>query len=193
MMEPVITIDAPISFVVGATLAVRGRDRVGPSAQGRDRLLRKGLLFQSTVLSPIILFFMLRFPDWEWNYFFDARAFFLDDTDTPWGFAALTGVMVLVNLSFYGGFVAAESLVLRGRAGAAVRLIAVVSLVVLVTMAVLYEQTLHVGSLAEYQAGTAPLLFVHKEFLAVLILAGVALATSLAWLLASEGLLRRQQ
>lgn len=188
-----ITIDAPISFVVGAALAVRGRDRVGPQADGRDRLLFKGMLFQATVLSPIILFFMLRFPDWEWNYFFDARAFFLDDVSAPWGFAALALVVSLVNLSFYAGFLAAEALVTRGRTAAARRLIASVAFVVVATMLALHDQTLHVGSYADYQRGRAALVFTHAEFLVVLAVAGVALGGSLAWLLASEGLLRRRR
>jgi len=188
----VITIDAPISFAIGAALAVRGRDPEQSTVPGRERLLRKTMLFQSTVLAPTILFFMLRFPDWEWNYFFDARAFFLNGA-APWGFAVLALVMALVNLSAYGGFVVAERLIERGQAAGAARLVTGVALLVLALMAGLYDRTLHVGSLSEYRAGTAPLMFAHGEFLAVLAVAGLLLASSLAWLLASEGLLRRHR
>ncbi len=181
-----ITIDAPISFLIGASLAVSRRDPESHEVRGRDRLLHKGLLFQSTVLSPIILFFMSRFPDWEWNYLFDARSFFFEHTRSPLGFAVLAGVIAMVNASFYFGFRAAEMLVAKGAITAARRMIGACVLLVVAILAVLYDQSLHVGTFAEYGAGTATLIFHNPEFLTINAIAGPLIAASLWWIIRTE-------
>lgn len=180
-----ITIDAPISFLVGAGIAVARRRKDGRGVENRDRVLAKGLLFQSTILSPIILFFMSRFPDWEWNYFFDARAFFFDGEGSA-GYAALAIVVALVNFSFWVGFRVAETLMQRGKLDVARKMVVGTGIVILVIMAILYDQSLHVGTFAQFESGEAGLMFVHLEFVAILVIAGGLIAASLFFLLRSE-------
>lgn len=180
-----ITIDAPISFLVGASLAVARRDATGRAVANRDRVLWKGLLFQSTVLTPVILFFMARFPDWEWNYFFDARAFFFDSAG-PLGFAVLCAVVALVNVSFYLGFRAAEWLMARGQLRRARRVVIGTGVVILAIMGVLYDQSLHVGTFDEFGRAQGRLIFADPEFLGTLGVAGVLIAGALFWLFKSE-------
>ena len=180
-----ITIDGPISFLVGAGVAVARRNEKGTGVQNRDRVLAKGLLFQSTILSPIILFFMARFPDWEWNYFFDARAFFFDG-DGSAGFATLAIVVSLVNASFWFGFRAAETLMMRGKLDTARKMVIATGIAILVIMAILYDQSLHVGTFDQFQTGEAGLLFVQVEFIATLVVAALLIAIGLTWLITSE-------
>ena len=180
-----ITIDAPISFLVGASIAVARRSSDGTAVENRDRVLAKGLLFQSTVLSPIILFFMSRFPDWEWNYFFDARAFFFDG-DGSAGFAALAIVVALVNASFWVGFRTAEALMQRGKLATARKVVIGTGVAILVIMAILYDQSLHVGTFAQFERGEAGLMFAHVEFVTILVVAGALIAAGLTLLLRSE-------
>ncbi|MEM9069603.1 MAG: hypothetical protein AAGE52_13910 [Myxococcota bacterium] len=180
-----ITIDAPISFLVGAALATARRDPEKPEVRNRDRLLHKGLLFQSTILTPVILFFMARFPDWEWNYFFDARAFFFDSAG-PWGFLVLTIVISLINLSFVAGFRFAEAAIRQGAPERAQQTVLGTGGIVLLTMAVLYDRSLHVGTFEEYQEASAQLIFLHGEFMVVLGVAGAVIAAGIATVLRSE-------
>lgn len=180
-----ITIDAPISFLVGASIAVARRNEEGTAVQHRDRVLAKGLLFQSTILSPIILFFMSRFPDWEWNYFFDARAFFFE-SEGSLGFAALALVVALVNASFWVGFRCAEWLMAQGKLDVAKKVVIGTGVLILGTMAVLYNQSLHVGTYDEFEHGSAGLMFTHLEFVTILVVAGTLIAIGLGWLLRSE-------
>lgn len=180
-----ITIDAPISFLVGAGIAVARRNEQGTGVHNRDGVLAKGLLFQSTILSPIILFFMARFPDWEWNYFFDARAFFFDG-DGSAGFATLAIVVAMVNASFWVGFRAAEMLMQRGKLDVARKMVVGTGIAILVIMAILYDQSLHVGTFAQFEMGEAGLMFAHLEFVAILVIAAVLIAAGLTLLLRSE-------
>ena len=180
-----ITIDAPISFLVGASIAVARRNDQGNAVQNRDRVLAKGLLFQSTILSPIILFFMARFPDWEWNYFFDARAFFFDGEGSA-GYATLALVVALVNASFWVGFRAAETLMHRGKLATARKMVLGTGVAILVIMAILYDQSLHVGTFSEFEGGRAGLMFAKLEFVLTLVVAGALIAVGIAWLIRSE-------
>ena len=180
-----ISIDGPISFLVGGAL-VLARRRPDGEVPARNRLLAKGLLFQSSVLTPLILFYLVRFPDWEWNYLFDARAFFFDAARPTLGFACLSLVVACVNASFYVGFRVTEALVARGHVARAKRLVFGTIALVLLTMALMLRQTLHVGSYAEFAAGEARLIFVHVEWLVVTLGGGLLIALGLASVLGSE-------
>jgi len=181
----VISIDGPISFLVGGAL-VLARRRPDGEVPARDRLLAKGLLFQSSVLTPLILFYLVRYPDWEWNYLFDARAFFFGDAHPTLGFACLSLVVACVNASFYLGFRVVEALLARGHVARAKRLVLAASALILLTMALMFRQTLHVGSYAEFVAGQATLIFVHMEWLGVTLGGGVLIVLGLAAVLGSE-------
>ena len=180
-----ITIDAPISFLMGASLAVARRNAEGTAVAHRHRVLAKGMLFQSTVLTPVILFFMARFPDWEWNYFFDARAFFFDN-EGPAGLVVLCAVVALVNASFWGGFRVAEWLMAKGQLGVAKRVMVGCGVVILGIMGVLYDQSLHVGTFEEFGRAQGALIFSNVEFLVTLAVAGTLIAAAYVWLLRSE-------
>lgn len=175
-----ITIDAPISFLAGAGLAVACAD--GNKVRDRDRTLYRGLLFQATLLTPMILYFMLRFPDWEWNYMFDARAFFLDRSDSPLGFAILVICTSLISAGFYLGFCAAEALLLKGKRQAALQLLAATGALIGLIIVIMHDQTLHLGTYAQYKNGNAPLLFTHIEFLIVQAIAALLIALSFGWI-----------
>lgn len=178
-----ITIDGPISFLAGGGLALACRE--GKKIIDRDRLFYRGMTFQATILTPVILFFMVRFPDWEWNYLFDARAFFFDNTASPWGFVILAAATAAISGSFYLGFRASEYFIAQGRPKTALNMLGAVGALVAVIMAILHDQALHLGTLAEYRAGTATLLFLHVEFMVVQGVAGVLIAGAIAWIVRS--------
>ncbi|MBV1873773.1 MAG: hypothetical protein KUG80_03275 [Gammaproteobacteria bacterium] len=109
-----ITVGGPISFLIGGAVAYACRSATGDKVRDRDRTLTNGLILQSVVLTPVILFFMLRFPDWGWDYMANAQALFLDDNP---GFGImLTAVIVAVmNLSYLLGFHVTESMIKKSR------------------------------------------------------------------------------
>lgn len=178
-----ITVDAPICFLVGGGLALACRDGAQSRVRNRDRLLIRGLLFQSMLLSPVILYFMLRFPDWEWIYLFDARSFFFGGQGFALGSLLLVVAVALLNLSFYVGFRVVEWLVARHQVRWAQGLLIAVLLAMGAILLATFEQTVHVGSLAAYRAHEAPLVLNHLEFLLTQTIAAVLVAAALWWLI----------
>lgn len=185
-----ISIDGPISFLVGGAIAL-ARRRPDGKLEARDRLLTKGLLFQSTVLSPLILFYLVRFPDWEWNYLFDAGQFFFGAPDSTLGFALLSALVAAINATFYAGFRVVEALIARGQVARAKQLLIGVALLILATMLAMFEQSTHVGTYAEFAAGEATLIVEHMEWLVVTVVGGALIGLALALLLRSERVLSR--
>lgn len=175
-----ITIDGPISFLVGAGIAAACRRDDG-SVRDRDRTLLRGLALQSLILTPIILFFMIRFPDWEWNYLFDAEAFFFRDHPrlAPLLLALIASAL---TASYLLGFAVAERLMRGGRTKAVIALLAGTGGLVGLIMAVMWKQTLFIGTRAEWLAGEAPLIFTVPDFLIAQTAAGVLLGPAIAWI-----------
>lgn len=188
-----ITIDFPISFVAGMGVALAARREASPSpqsnARGRvalanpDRALAAGLTYQGLFLTPVILYFMTRFPDWEWNYFFDAQGFFFGP-GADMGNAARTpssaaGQVIFVLLAGFTaashllGFWLAQNLIAHGREKTARRILTAVVVAILVITAILADRALHVGSYHQYHHGQAALIFVNLEFLVTLAIAGL--------------------
>ena len=176
-----ITIDAPISFLVGGAIALATKDPLKAQIQDRSAVLLRGLILQSVILTPMILFFMLRFPDWEWNYMFDARQFFFANATPILGIGLLVVITALINVSFLAGFRLVEAFIIRNQTGRAVQTLVGTLLLVGVIMAVMFEQTLHLGTYAEYNAGSAQLVITNVEFVGVLGVSGVLLAVSGYW------------
>lgn len=175
-----ITIDGPISFLVGAGIAAACRRN--DSVLDRDRTLLRGLVLQSLVLTPIILFFMIRFPDWEWNYLFDAKSFFFRDHPrlAPLLLALIASVL---TASYLIGFVVAERLMRGGRTKAVIALLAGTGGLVGLIMAVMWKQTLFIGTRAEWLANEAPLIFTVPDFLIAQTAAGILLSPAIAWII----------
>lgn len=177
-----ITVDGPISFLVGGGIALACRKRAGAGVIDRDRTLLRGMLLQSLVLTPVILFFMVRYPDWEWNYLFDARAFFFDD-GIGVGAPLLALIAAAITASHWLGFRVVEALLQTGRIRIAGQLLVTVGILVGAVMAWMWEQTLWVGTLAEWQAGEATLIFLEPGFLAAQTVAGLLLVPGIAWII----------
>lgn len=177
-----ITIDFSISFMAGMGVALAARDTNG-RIHNPDRALAAGMTYQGFFLTPVILYFMTRFPDWEWNYFFDAREFFFGMMAGAGGalppFSGAVGPLVFVLMAAFtiashgAGFALAAWLSARGSGRAARNLLAAVAAAVLVTTVALADQALHVGTYHLYHNGAAPLIFESWEFLATLAAAGV--------------------
>jgi hypothetical protein len=175
-----ITVDGPISFLVGAGIAAACRRADGTIAD-RDRTLLRGLAVQSLVLTPIILYFMLRFPDWEWNYLFDAEAFFFGDHPrlAP---LLLALIVSALTASYLAGFALAERLLRGGSTRPVLALLAGTGTLVGLIMAVMWRQTLFIGTRAEWLAGDAPLIFTVPDFLMAQTAAGALLAPAIVWI-----------
>jgi hypothetical protein len=156
-----ITIDAPISFLLGAGLALAGNNK----KKDYEQVFLKGFILQSCVLSPVILFFMLRFPDWEWNYLFNAQKFFFGADNPGLGAATIALIIALLNLTYIFGFHFAKKLLEANKKNQLVLILGAVVGLVLTIMLVMFEQTLHVGTLAEFKSKSAPLIFVTRDFL----------------------------
>jgi len=170
-----ITVDAPISFLVGGAIALACRSATGDKIRDRDRTLVHGLILQSVVLTPVILFFMLRFPDWEWNYMLDARRFFLEDNPSL-GIMLVVILVAVMNLSYLLGFYLTEKMIKKDQLLQPISLLVLVSISMLVVMLSMSDQALHIGTLEEYRSGTAPLIFFSPQFLIAQSIAGVLIA-----------------
>lgn len=167
-----ITIDAPISFLLGAGLALASAKK---ESSNRNDIFHKGFILQSCVLSPVILFFMLRFPDWEWNYFFNAQEFFFGSENISIGALSIAILLALLNASYLLGFKIASSLIDKNKKKAVVSIIAATTASILLIMLLLLEQTLHIGTLAEFQNQEAGLIFFNRDFLIAQAGAGIVL------------------
>ncbi len=182
-----ITIDAPISFVVGAGIAVlaqrfeRGNSQ-DTSEIGMQHAFWRGLVVQAVLLTPLILFFMVRFPDWEWNYMFDARTFFFTPNQSV-GVLVFVAAMAAMNLSYVLGFRLAESSLRQGNAQRVYKMLAAVGLLVLLIMAFFWRETLHVGSYADFNSGAAKPMYQNIPFMMTMVVSGPMLAAGLYWAL----------
>lgn len=174
-----ITIDAPISFLLGAGLAMAGNNK----SKSYNEIFLKGLILQSCVLSPVILFFMLRFPDWEWNYMFNAQAFFFKPDNIGIGAATIAVIMALLNATYILGFQFAQKLLSKDMKRQLNTLLISVSVLILVIMGLMFEQTLYVGTLAEFESQSASLIFMTRDFLIAQTAAGVLLASGFSLIL----------
>ncbi|RMF16891.1 MAG: hypothetical protein D6761_05505 [Candidatus Dadabacteria bacterium] len=173
-----ITIDAPISFLTGAAIAATcAQDGV---VLRRDQTFARGLIVQALVLCPLIVYFMVRFPDWEWNYFFDARRFFFDSPG-PVGEIVFALSIVAINGSFVLGFGIAERWITQGNERAVWKMLAVIGGLILAIMGILYDQSLHLGTYAQWKAAQAPLILTIGEFYAAMGVATIGLAAGLTW------------
>jgi hypothetical protein len=179
-----ITVDAPISFLLGSglVLAVSQKDNIDIK-----ETFYKGLILQTCVLSPVIIFFMLRFPDWEWNYLFDAQAFFFGEGRSRVGATSLALILALLNLTYIIGFKLGESLLEQQKTKALKIIIAATVSGILLTMLAMLEQTLHVGTLAEFENKTAGLIFFNIDFLIAQTGAGMLLGIGFFLVLKSPG------
>ena len=175
-----ITIDAPISFLTGAAIAATCAQ--DGAVLRRDRTFARGLVVQAMVLCPLIVYFMVRFPDWEWNYFFDAQRFFFDSPG-PVGEVVFALAVVAINGSFVGGFRLAERWIERGNERGVWRMIGATGVLIGAIMVALYKQTLYLGTLAQWQAGEAPLILTVGEFYVAMAVAAVGLGAGLTWVI----------
>lgn len=170
-----ITIDAPISFLLGTGIALATISADSTKQQIQQNLLY-GFILQSCILSPIILFFMLRFPDWEWNYLFNAKQFFFSEQSLSLGAASIALIMAILNATYLLGFKLSEHFLLNNKKNTVIAIISATLISVLAIMAIMFKQTLNIGSLAEFQAETTTLIFMNTDFLIAQTSAGVLLA-----------------
>jgi hypothetical protein len=182
-----ITIDLPISFLAGMGVAIAARDPGTGRIKNPDRAAAAGLAYQGLCLTPTILYFMTRFPDWEWNYFFAAGDFFFGMAAGAGGavppFWGAAGPFIFILLAAFttashmAGFALAARLIAHGRVRTARNTLAAVMVAVLITVAALADRALHVGTYHLYKSGNAPLFFDSGEFLVTLAVAGVVCGT----------------
>jgi len=159
-----ITVDGPISFFVGGAVALACRSATGDKVRDRDRTLFNGFLLQTVVLTPVILFFMLRFPDWEWNYFFNAKEFFFGG-DSSFGIWIIAIIIALMNLSYVAGFFITEKMIKKDQVVQPILMLGSVLILMGYIMLSMIDQSLHIGTLEEYQSGEASLIFFSPSFL----------------------------
>ena len=167
-----ITVDAPVSFLLGGAIALLTQMDAQPNDPKRNKVLMQGIMLQSMVVSPLILFFLLRFPDWEWHYLFNAREFFFSEDTLFFGVLCIIALMALLNGAFYLGFVLVERYLLKDQLLSALKLLGAVALGSVTIIVILIEQTLYLGTYEEFQSQQAPLIFESWEFVSVMVAAG---------------------
>ncbi len=167
-----ITVDAPISFLLGSGLALAASRKEGSDFQS---VFTQGFILQSCVLSPVILFFMLRFPDWEWNYLFDAKTFFFGEENLSAGAASIALLIAILNATYLLGFKLSESLIKQNKDRLVAGIIGGTAASILIIMLIMLDQTLHIGTLAEFNQGRAQLIFTNTDFLIAQAGAGIVL------------------
>ncbi len=157
-----ITIDAPISFLLGSGLAYAASKK---SNTNKNDVFLKGFILQSCVLSPVILFFMIRFADWEWNYLFNAHDFFFGRENLGIGATSIAVLIALLNATYILGFKLAVKLIDQGKEKQLLMMLAGTLGLVAIIMLIMLKETLHIGTLLEFQNEEAGLIFLNIEFL----------------------------
>jgi uncharacterized protein (DUF362 family) len=132
----------------------------------RNRYFLAALLFQSVFCMPLAVYCYAIFPDWCWMYWLEAS-----EVPPAWVFLAF-GCYYLFMAAGFG--IGAKSADTKGQQ-AGLRLLGYSLAVLLLLLAVFSRRLVFVGTLAEFQAGTARPLFSHQP-LFPLLLAGFALA-----------------
>lgn len=173
-----ITIDFPISFLAGVGFALAANPDTsslgGPGAKtcAPRCTLSPGLFYQALFLTPVIVYYMTRFADWEWHYLFDARRFFLTEVSATSSIVFCITIALTV-LFHQMGFAIALRWVNQGNRSKAVGLgIAAILVTIIVPLFFLHQAT-HVGLFAEYIAGTASPAWQHQEYIITLAVSGL--------------------
>ena len=151
--------DIAASFIVSAAIGVRGK------GERRDLALLAGGLGMGVPG----LYFLEKYPDWDWQYL-------LDPTHLPTGVPALFISLILI-----------ACLLGHHLGGKYPKLVPVYLACFVIYVLCFWHQTLYVGNLAEYQAGTAA--FVPGGFIRDLILMGPpgAIVLSYCWWRSAPG------
>jgi hypothetical protein len=154
-------IDTPISLLVGAAVAYSASGN-GSTIENRNRAFSRGLLIQSLLITPLTVFFLLRFPDWEVSYLVDARTT-MESTLGPW-----LGMLFIIWLTaFYVvGFKWGEKLIASGKRNTLKKVVFGLLGIITVINVYVFRETLYLGTTAQYHAGTAPGAVISYEFLA---------------------------
>ena len=126
---------------------------------------------------------MIRFPDWEWNYMFDAKTFFFGEGRAAVGATSLAIILALLNLTYVAGFKLADSLLQAGKQKQLLIMLGAVLGVIGVIMLIMLKQTLHIGTLAEFESDTAGLIFGNRDFLMAQGSAVILLTVGFLWVL----------
>lgn len=155
-------IDTPISLLAGAAIAYKASN-TDEKFENRDRAFARGLLLQSLLITPLTVFFLLRFPDWQLSYLIDAHTTMKTDTGAWMGLF----FMIWLNAFYVVGFNVAATLINTGRRQRVLQLIYALLAVITVVTTLVFDATLYLGSSSQYHAGTAPSSAANYEFLAV--------------------------
>ncbi|MCC6807293.1 MAG: hypothetical protein IT381_07705 [Deltaproteobacteria bacterium] len=160
-----VTIDVPACIALGAIVAIRHKKEL-PEQTPQLRLAAFMLVTFGFV--PLGSAFDFYFHDWEWQYFFDRTE-------------PVMSILFNVAMSAGGllGFELARRAIMKGNekgamivAGSALGFTALYS-------AVFFQRVLWVGTVAEWQSGTATFMLTHTRFM--MLLAGTALYLT-AWI-----------
>ena len=157
-MSPTVPFDIPASFLFGAVIALACAPQVRRSGNALlNPYFLGAVLFEVFLFLPFGAYLYYFHTDWSWMYFFDPSQI-ESRTVKLLGFAALSGYLAALIV----GFQLTQYLVRRDRTGAA-RLAALTVLAGLGLFSLLTsDRLLHIGSYADYAAGSAALLFRHR-------------------------------
>lgn len=173
-----ITIDFPISFLAGVGFAFATKSAVsipgGPStAVPRERcILSPGLFYQAFFLTPVIVYFMTRYADWEWHYLFDARKFFLIEASAT--SSILFCITIALTVLFHQMGFAMTRRLLLGHQCRQAKVLAIAAILVTVGIPLFFlHQATHVGLYADYLSGRTPAAWNDTEYLLTLVVSGL--------------------
>lgn len=175
-----IQVDVPLAVGLGATLALAARRRLRTTESFLNTDLLCAVLFFSFCMVPSTLFFLVRWPAWDTLYVWERE-------DIPvwlpslFVFAQVAGGLL--------GFIAAHHWIRRGRVQRAVALAVLGAGGAVGAMGVLWNRTLHAGTVASFQAG-APLNLFETDLywhLLVFIPLGIFIPLALFYRILSKG------
>ena len=171
-------IDPPFALLLGASVALANScgERLIPN---RDKIFSRGLIAQALVISPLTLYYVVHFSDWECSYLFDAAAYFSSAT----GHIALITFLIVLNALYIVSFKLAESWLASDKRHLVKGFIATMVAYCLFATAYFWEETSSSGVKAVFDTGSAPSALADTEFMISTAIIFISLTAAFVWAL----------
>ena len=144
-----------LCFAVGLLYSMAGKSSIG-----QDEIVGRWfvalVVYQTLVFTPIFLYSIIFYPDWSVLYLFMPTRL-LEPLGLEWLFGIFC--LALTYVFAIAGYLLGRHQVLAGRSDSPPVLIGVICFLIVVSGIVLNKRVIHSGTLFEYRAGAAKLVF----------------------------------
>ncbi len=157
-----VTIDVPICVMLGSAVALRHTPAAETSEAGTAALRLRALALVTFGFAPLGQLFELYHRDWQWQYFVAVLP----------PYASMLFVVAMSAGGLMGYELSARALRAGNKTAAWAVMLGAAGFTSLYSL-VFWRRVLWVGTRAEWNAGTATLMFEHREFMGLLVGCGL--------------------